>query len=327
MMVARMKGMLRPIATAALAVGLLLGSAVAPAQEAATKEAPAAANTTAIVKPFLWRIEKIPPSYMFGTIHLPDPRTSTMPPVVLEAISHSDEVYTEIEMDLASMMGSAMKFVREDGKKLADVLPPELHRRFVDYVRKKGGNPATLEPMKTWAATLQLATIEYADRMMANPPLDMKVAFEAARLGKKTGGIETIEEQLGVFEAFSEEEQIRLLEITLDGYEELEKSGKNPTEQMVELYANGDLEHLVETMMETTNTEDPLNRRFFKLLNEDRNIKMRDRMMEKMGKAPESSFFFAFGALHFHGEAGLVHLLEEQGYRITRIEDPVGSAK
>lgn len=327
MMVARMKGMLRSIATAGVAVALLWGPAVAPAQETATKDAPAAANASVIKKPFLWRIEKNPPSYLFGTIHVPDERTNTMPPVVLEALSHSDEVYTEIEMDIVGMTKSATSFLRTDGKKLKDVLPPELHERFVAYVKRKGGNPATLESMKTWAATLQLATLEYAAKMASTPPLDMKVSFEATRLGKKTGGIETIEEQLSVFEAFNEQEQVRLLEISLDGMEEMEKSGKNPTEEMVALYIAGDLDHLVETMTAATDMEDPLNKRFFKLLNDDRNVKMRDRMIEKMSKAPERSFFFAFGALHFHDTMGLVHMLEEQGFKVTRIEDPNGSAK
>ena len=46
----------------------------------------AAKAATAIERPLLWRIELPTPSYLYGTIHLPDDRVTSLPPVVTEAM-------------------------------------------------------------------------------------------------------------------------------------------------------------------------------------------------------------------------------------------------
>lgn len=299
---------------------LLLAPTMAPAQGETRDAAPA---TTLVRQPFLWRIERTPPSYMFGTIHLPDERTNVPAPSAMAALLAADEVLTEIPMDLVTMARSATAFLRSDGRQLRDVLPPELHARFQNYVRSKGRDPNIFENMKTWAATIQLASLEYMDKMQTTPPLDMKVYFEGLRNGKQVGGIETIDEQLAVFENFNEEEQVQLLGSSLDMMEAMEKDGQNPTEVMVDLYLGGDLDRLVEVLMEQYDADDPLQRRFLFYLNEHRNLKMRDRMIARMNENPGRSYFFAIGTLHFHGEQGLVRLLEKEGFRITRILDPI----
>ena len=42
--------------------------------------------------PYLWRIEGETPSYLFGTIHLPDPRVTTFHPEVVKAIRGADAI-------------------------------------------------------------------------------------------------------------------------------------------------------------------------------------------------------------------------------------------
>src|SRR6202000_1651086 len=50
-------------------------------------ESSALPNTEAV----LWKVEKsgIPPSYLFGTMHLSDPRIAMLSPAVKDAIAHS----------------------------------------------------------------------------------------------------------------------------------------------------------------------------------------------------------------------------------------------
>ena len=50
-------------------------------------------------KPFLWRIEAEPPSYLFGTVHVPDARVTTLPVIVRRSFRASDVLVTEIPLD------------------------------------------------------------------------------------------------------------------------------------------------------------------------------------------------------------------------------------
>ena len=56
--------------------------------------------------PFLWMIDLDPPSFLLGTIHLPDERVLDLPPVVREAFDASEVVYTEITLDTATQQSS-----------------------------------------------------------------------------------------------------------------------------------------------------------------------------------------------------------------------------
>jgi len=52
--------------------------------------------------PFLWKIEgNGPPTYLYGTIHVPDPRVTELPSAVKAAFGASQAVFTEIRMDSA----------------------------------------------------------------------------------------------------------------------------------------------------------------------------------------------------------------------------------
>src|SRR5215471_8695107 len=58
-------------------------------------------------KPFLWRIEGPVPSYLYGTIHIPDQRVLAIPDVVKKAMAVSDAVYTEVPFDSNSLQAAA----------------------------------------------------------------------------------------------------------------------------------------------------------------------------------------------------------------------------
>ena len=62
---------------------------------------------TAIERPLLWRIELPTPSYLYGTIHLPDDRVTSLPQVVTEAIGSCGALFTEIPMDMDKLIAAA----------------------------------------------------------------------------------------------------------------------------------------------------------------------------------------------------------------------------
>src|SRR5262245_57108313 len=66
----------------------------------------------------LWKIEKSgrPVSYLFGTVHIPDPRLLDFSPAVLGAFKSAEQVATEIAMDMSNLQKLMAAMVYTDGR-------------------------------------------------------------------------------------------------------------------------------------------------------------------------------------------------------------------
>src|SRR3989442_3498488 len=61
-----------------------------------------ATQVRATDKPFLWRIEGPVPSYLYGTVHVPDPRVLELPEDVRRALQAFDVFIAAIPLDAAT---------------------------------------------------------------------------------------------------------------------------------------------------------------------------------------------------------------------------------
>ncbi len=275
--------------------------------------------------PFLWKIESADssaPSYIFGTIHLPRPEVARIPESVAPAFESADAVYTEIPMDIGTMLEMSTALFLPDGKKLEDVLPADLYQDVLDEMKAVAPS-MTLAPrdrMKVWAFTVSLATLEDELKHPGVIPLDMLLFQKAAMTGKETGGLETPAEQMAIFEDISPEDQITLLRDTLAQLAAARESGVNVADQLVASYLSGDLARLEADMdeMEELAGDSELNSRLMDRLLDKRNALMAERIVQNIEAAPAKTNFFAVGAAHLYGDTGLVALLEGAGFTVTR---------
>ena len=189
-------------------------------QSPLVRAAAAAAAAQPIKAPLLWRIEGRVPTYLFGTIHVPDALVTSLPRTVEQAFEASGAVFTEIPMDGATQLGVMNKVLLPGDQTLSDVLGKPLYARFSEAVQRSlpkdapsgmaGAITAMLGRMKPWAAMSQLSLIEFLPDMMAGrKPLDTMLYDRARSSGKEAGALETVDEQLAVFEGFSLGEQVR----------------------------------------------------------------------------------------------------------------------
>jgi uncharacterized protein YbaP (TraB family) len=274
-------------------------------------------------RPFLWVIEREVPSYFYGTIHLPDPRVTVLPPVVEEAISASDEFYTEIPMDIFTMGRAAFAMIAPADQRLSAMLPEDLYQRTAKILEEYDQSIRTYESFKVWGLLAILPSLEYIQKGQTEA-LDQKLYKFAQSKGKKVGGIETVSEQLAVFESSSPEDTLHLLRLTVEQFEEAKaKEGEEavtPTEKLLQGYLTGDMDAVVEYVQSEQDPDDEVQKRFMDKLLKDRNHRMAERIDEKLRNNPETSHFFAIGLLHFPLEDGLLPLMEERGYTIRRFE-------
>lgn len=270
--------------------------------------------------PWLWVIERDPPCFLFGTIHVPDPRVTRLPATALSALQASDSVYTEVPLDLLTKTSAGLKVFDFAGPGLKGQLPPALYARSSALLESRGLSMAGFEKMRVWGFMAALPMLDYAEAGLSATSLDEVVFTRGQRLRKKVGGIETIDEQFGYFQALSLDDQIHLLGKAIDSLEEEAASGSNHTEELLQSYMAADEAALVAFASEEMDLSDAIEKRFYDDILIKRNKVMARRVAEKMREHPERAFFFAFGALHFPGENGIVDLLQRDGWTVARVQ-------
>jgi uncharacterized protein YbaP (TraB family) len=284
--------------------------------------------------PFRWRIDGSGrPTYLYGTIHVPDPRVVELPSSVAAAFGASQAVFTEIRMDSATQMGVQAKVMLPDDQHLKDVVGQPLFDRLskaVDRSLPKDVPAAMgamlgglLDKMKPWAAMSYVELLEFLPDMLAGrQALDAMLFDRAQKDGKEVGALETVDEQLAVFEGFTNEEQARMLKLTLDSMDEAAAKGKSPTEDLIKGYLSGDLAKLSLMMTESMRLDPVLFGKFSARAVDARNLLMADRILAKRAERPDKTCFFAVGALHYAGETGIIGLLRKKGLTVTRVAQP-----
>lgn len=314
---------------AAVAV-LLAGTPARPAgAQTAAAKAPPKAAVAGPAKPFLWAIGRTNPSYLFGTIHLPDQRVVTLGPAVERALAASDTLVTEIPMDAALQLSVMGKVVLPNDQTLADVIGKPLAERLdraIEQALPKDAAPGTapmiaklLGRMKPWAAMTQLSLLEFLPDMMAGAkPLDSMLWERAQQAGKQVAALETVDEQLAVFDQFSMADQKRMLELTLDGLEAARGKPKTPTQELIDAYLTGDLASLTRVMDDAMEGDRELTKRFTAVALDARNQVMATRIRERLTQKP-GRYFFAVGAAHYTGDTGILALLRKAGLEVTRV--------
>lgn len=276
--------------------------------------------------PLLWKIEGEgrKPSWIFGTIHLPRPDVATLSASVRDAVDHSDAVYTEIPADMQTMLELTPKMMLSNGRTIEKVIGPKLTSDL--EAELKAINPSlTLAPLsmlKPWAVAASVPLLEDQMKYSGVIALDMVIFQRAAMAGKRVGGIETTDEQVAIFEAFSEAEQIDMLSDTVKQMREMREKGVSVSDLLAKLYLAGDLDQLVKELMQLDESaEHPeLTKKFLDRLLYRRNTLMAERMVKFLRAEPQTTWFFAVGAGHLQGDKGILADLEKAGFKLTRVQ-------
>ena len=259
----------------------------------------------------LWELSKTgqQPAYLFGTIHSEDPAVVELPATVKQAFDASNSVVLEMLMDTDTMRYSSTAMLMLDGRSLSDKIGMPLYKKVSAAIASRGIPELVLNRMKPWAAAVTLST----PALETGQILDLVLYQDALQQDKAVYGLETVQEQLDLFDSMSESDQVTLLRDAVDKFPELDALHA----ELLEVYKQRDLEGLLAINETSMQAEDQcLAKEFQRRVIDDRNHRMAERMQPylRQGKA-----FVAVGALHLPGEQGLLNLLEQQGYTVRRV--------
>jgi uncharacterized protein YbaP (TraB family) len=271
----------------------------------------------------LWRVEgpEAPASHVFGTMHVSDPRVLDLPGPIWQAFRNARTVALEIDfsggreqaLEIARAFFEAM--VLTDGRTLDQIVGPDLFADTQAALRPYGVSAELLKRMRPWAVYEILVNPANAFRGRGDetPFLDLSLAQEAENRGKPLYGLETVDEQLAVFADMPEQDQVALLESAI-AYAGEQDMG---LEALTQLYLAGDLAAIQRLWFEPARRLGPdFVVQVVTRLIDDRNEVMVARMQ---GLLARGGAFVAVGAAHLPGDMGVLHLLERQGYRVTRV--------
>ncbi len=284
---------------------------VPSALAAELKPAPAAAQR--FEQGLLWRIEKpgVAPSYAFGTIHIDDPRVLELPPAVTRALGQS-KAFT---MEMLTDETAHRKFTRAsrlgNGENLPAVLGPELYGKVAEKMRERDVPDAMTRQLKPWSVMLTLLLPRERPVVI----LDYALFRMAEEQKKPVFALETVEEQIETFDGMPIEVQIGLLESVVRHEDEI----PGMTKELIRAYLDRDLKRMWDINARFTGLDpgsDSLNEVFLERVLFARNQRMVDAISPRL---QAGGTFVAVGALHLYGERGILSLLKQQGYRITRV--------
>ena len=279
-------------------------------------------QSTTVQSPVLWKLETQPPSWLFGTIHIPDPRVNQLPCVAKVIFDKSDIVLTEIPMESANIQFIQLNMQRHDGKKLSDVLPENVQARLDKYLKSINvmGGSTLFQPLKTWAVFATLSLLEVQMKHPLTTPLDLNIYQLAKQQGKQVGGLETTAEQLGYFDQFTEAEQVTMIDETLQALEEKQQTGKDGAELMTQWYLNGAKTDIDQLMKEISpsNIDRKLEKKTMDVLLTQRNKTMAESLSKQLKQNPDKKLFVAVGAGHLSSKKNIPYFLKELGIESTR---------
>ena len=291
--------------------------AAAFALAAAPCAAQGAPHVTRFERGLLWRIARkgaAPspgPSYVYGTIHVADARLKELPEAVRGALHASRLLMLEFLPDAISRGRFLEAATLAEGQTLEQLIGAADFELAAASLSAAGLAREQVNRLKPWAVLLNLRAAAPADAA----PLDSQLAAAAQARRLPIEQLEGVEEQIFTFDEMPPEAQIALLRHGLAHRAELEELAR----RTLEAYLQGDLAAIWRRREEykvrypaLVAYQDLMTKRVV----HDRSVVMAFRMQRALrhGQA-----FVALGALHLYGRQGVLALLEQDGYRASRV--------
>ena len=273
----------------------------------------------------LWKVsgkDLSKPSYILGTHHLAPLSIVDSIANFKETLNSIEQVYGEIimkDMQSPANMQKMQQAIILPGDTTLHTLLTEARYDSVAATVKQlmGVDLKMMDKIKPAFLSSQLAVILAMKTVKGFNPqqqLDGWVQAEAEKQGKKVGGLETMDFQIGVlFNSQSLQRQAEQLYGSVAYISETEEL----TQKMTNAYMSQDLELLNKVMHHKMgNFCDALPEEEDKLIyNRNNNWSM---LMPTIMKA--NSTLFAVGAGHLPGERGVLNLLKQQGYTVEAVK-------
>lgn len=258
----------------------------------------------------LWRIsgnELTQPSYVYGTIHMICPEDLKIGDSLRNSVGNAERIYLEIDMDTPGMLLKTMKLSMLESGSIKDLMSTVDYQRLESFMKDSIGMPMfLLNKMKPFT----IMSMMYTKLLPCNKSASYEETLMklAKKQNKQVMGLESIEDQMAIFDQIPDTMETRMLMSLIDDFHGQKAAFAN----MVSAYLQKDLNKLGQMISESPDIDG-----FEDLLLAKRNRKWIPVMMKQM---KQSSCVFAVGAGHLPGEDGVINLLRNEGFIVSPVE-------
>jgi len=246
--------------------------------------------------------------YLLGSIHVLRPGDYPLAPAVLDAYRNANSLLMEINLDgldmdqmQSQMLASAML---SDGKSLPEIMGQARYARAQNLAREVGFDLSMFDQFAPWFAAEAISQLQLAQLGFdAQSGVEMYFLERAHTDGKTVAGLETLHDQIALFEGLSMDEQANYLVSSLEQAHDLPKE----VDDMVHAWQRGDTGWF-ESELKTEVGRDPA---LYQSLLVDRNRKWIARIEALLDE--NKNYLVIVGTGHLVGRGSVIDLLKKDG--------------
>lgn len=252
--------------------------------------------------------------YLAGSVHLLKANDAALPAAFDRAYAGSRTLVMELDLGKVDPMAAAGWMMEHgalpEGSNLRKAIGEERYRRVATEAGRLGLPMEMADQLAPWVLGLQLMELQYAQLGFdSQAGVEQQLEHRAQTDGKPTAGLETLSEQLGLFEALSPEEQAKFLDLIVT---EMRDVGSD-TQAVVTAWRAGDAAKLASLLGDEYKSFPAL----YRALVTDRNRRWVPQI-EKLLKEKDN-YFVVVGALHLVGDGGLLDLMRRDGFKAEQL--------
>lgn len=246
-------------------------------------------------------------SYLFGTIHMICKADFIMPELVKQKFTAAGKVFLEFDMDDPMMQMKMMKLAMlPKGETLKTIFGND-YPLIDSFFKSNTSYPLEMFNQFKPMIVMSMLTIK---SLSCDSTESYETTFMemSKKEGKDIQGLETIEDQMKVFDDIPDSIEVKNLVKMIREYDQQKKQ----FEEVVKLYKQQNIFQLQREIVTSTDmmgAEDALltkrNNNWIPVI--EKNIK-------------EAGCFFAVGAGHLAGENGVIQLLRKAGYTVKAVK-------
>ena len=264
----------------------------------------------AVPGPALWQVaDEDTTIYLFGTVHALPQATTWFDGRIERAFNSADELVTEIDVSNAAASAQALQAASQlpKGQSLRALMSEDDRQEYEAALVSLGLPVEALDRYEPWFAAMNLSLLPLL-RAGYDPQSGVEESL-GGRLGaKKRAALETVEEQVALFDTLPQDAQLEFLDETVEKIPE----ATTTLDAMVAEWLEGDAVELANML--NAELADPV---LYDRLLTARNANWAGWIENRLEQP--GTVFIAVGAGHLAGKGSVQDQLKQRGLRVKRI--------
>lgn len=254
--------------------------------------------------------------YVLGSMHMGRSDFYPLPEQVDKAFARSDVLAVEIDITAIDVFKAAQTMAQHarlpPGQNLRQQLPTSIWDKLESLAKASALPMQDLQNMKPWFVAMQLELTAFQQRGFSEYH-GIDLYFLTRKQKHRVVSIESLDEQLGLFQQLSQEEQLYFLQASLKAFDQIDRY----VNEFARVWKQGDQQQMEALIMQNLDVTHPAGKKIHYLLFTRRNQTMIEAAEEILGDGENG--FMVVGAAHLLGAEGIIAGLQAREHRVERV--------